>query len=232
MRSSNFSNYLLVLEIWLRWWRRPSIDPLDSICWTTVPHHTAKATSWTFVMRQGLRCCIITLIIFLHLFDFSKIETFQREVVLPVAQLWNLRLALLCVLRGVPHDMAVHVGLKCSSLCKMNQGTSMRSACASIGYFYFKSVWESNLLTERTLSYIWKGESHMIIDHQVFPIAARQNQTLLRSCLLILVATCMGAVWTLEQPSGSVLLFYPAFRYMMISLQQVGGPHAVHALPL
>lgn len=65
--------------------------------------------------------------------------------------LGDLRLILLCILRGVPNDMAVHIGLKCSSLCKMNQGTSMRSACASIGYVVYKSVFEANVLLERTL---------------------------------------------------------------------------------
>ena len=60
-----------------------------------------------------------------------------------------LRLALLCILRCRVGDFAAHLGLKCSSLCKMNRGTSQRSACASVGFWEYPSVYTANVLIER-----------------------------------------------------------------------------------
>ena len=59
------------------------------------------------------------------------------------------RLATLCILRAVPGDFAAHFGIKCSSFCKVNVGTSMRSACTSIGKTDYPSVFLSNRLLER-----------------------------------------------------------------------------------
>ena len=41
------------------------------------------------------------------------------------------------------------------------------------------------------------------------------------------VGTCLGGLWSLEQPDGSVMNFYPSFRYMMDRVFAVGGPYAV-----
>ncbi|CAK9101508.1 Uncharacterized protein SCF082_LOCUS47470 [Durusdinium trenchii] len=105
-------------------------------------------------------------------------------------------LATLCILRAVPGDFAAHFGIKCSSFCKVNVGTSMRSACTSIGKTDYPSVFLSNRLLERT-------------------------------CLLLLLCTALGGVWILEQPSGSLLPFYPAFREVMQSIFETGGIQAV-----
>ena len=51
-----------------------------------------------------------------------------------------------------------------------------------------------------------------------------------RSCLLILLCTCLGAVWSLEQPSGSLAEFYPAFREVIRSIFDSGGHHAAGPL--
>lgn len=48
-----------------------------------------------------------------------------------------------------------------------------------------------------------------------------------RTVLLLAVVTCMGGVWTLEQPDGSVLQFYHTFRYFLASVQMAGGPYSV-----
>ena len=61
------------------------------------------------------------------------------------------RLALLSCLRAVAGNFGAHVGIKCSSFCKMNIVTSMRSACATIGHALFESVSLSNALLERTI---------------------------------------------------------------------------------
>lgn len=69
------------------------------------------------------------------------------------------RLAVLALLRCIPNDFACHFGIKCSSLCKMNKGTSKRSACSSVGYTEYVSVQLGNTLLERT------GNWHIIINH-------------------------------------------------------------------
>ena len=43
----------------------------------------------------------------------------------------------------------------------------------------------------------------------------------------MLLATALGAAWTLEQPDGSVLEFYPAWRTVMQSIFAIAGPRAV-----
>lgn len=47
-----------------------------------------------------------------------------------------------------------------------------------------------------------------------------------RTCALILLTTALGGCWTVEQPLGSVLEFYPSFRKMMMSIFNCGGIHA------
>ena len=59
------------------------------------------------------------------------------------------RLAILCMLRTVAADFCAHFGLKCSSFCRVNVGTSYRSACTAIGLHFYKSVASSNKLLER-----------------------------------------------------------------------------------
>ena len=47
--------------------------------------------------------------------------------------------------------------------------------------------------------------------------------------LLVMLAACMDACWTVEQPVESVLEFYPCWRELMRKLCNVCGPYAVHA---
>ena len=54
--------------------------------------------------------------------------------------------------------------------------------------------------------------------------------TIVRTILLILLTTALGGTWTLEQPNGSLLEFYPLFRMMMRSIYECGGPNAVPSL--
>lgn len=70
---------------------------------------------------------------------------FQQLATAPVRP----RLAILCLLGAVRGNFACHFGVKCSSFSKMNTGTSMRSPCASIGYFFYRSVHVGNQLVER-----------------------------------------------------------------------------------
>ena len=64
----------------------------------------------------------------------------------------DLRLAMLLMMKGKLGSFACHFGIKCSSFCKVNIGTSMRSACSAIGYTLHKSVRMSNKLLERSVT--------------------------------------------------------------------------------
>ena len=48
-----------------------------------------------------------------------------------------------------------------------------------------------------------------------------------RTTLLALLATALGGVWTLEQPSGSLLEYYPTWRQAMNMMFKCGGEYAV-----
>ena len=60
---------------------------------------------------------------------------------------------MIVMLKTYHDDFAVHFGMKCSSLCKVNVGTSMRSACSSIGYVGHASVSMTNKVLERILGF-------------------------------------------------------------------------------
>lgn len=64
--------------------------------------------------------------------------------------LTTFRSAVLSLLRVCQSSSVAHFGSKCSSFCKMNVGTSQRTACASIGFLEYSSVMISNMLWERT----------------------------------------------------------------------------------
>ena len=77
----------------------------------------------------------------------------------------NLRLCILMVLRGMPNTFGAHFGIKCSSFCKVNVGTSQRSACTSLGQVLHPSVRLSNKLLERTL--FWGNHGSVALDLQI-----------------------------------------------------------------
>ena len=56
--------------------------------------------------------------------------------------------------------------------------------------------------------------------------------TLDRTCALILLITALGGAWSLEQPQGSLLEFYPTWRFILQMISKIGGPSAVMALNL
>ena len=59
------------------------------------------------------------------------------------------RLAVAMILRTGPESL-VHFGIKCSSWCQVNIGTSFRSICTSLGDDAKISVEEGNLMCTRT----------------------------------------------------------------------------------
>ena len=68
----------------------------------------------------------------------------------PVA-LEPLRLICIFVLKGKSDPgFLTLLATKCSSWGPVNRGTSNRSACCSIGHVSFPSVFEGNMMTERT----------------------------------------------------------------------------------
>ena len=50
---------------------------------------------------------------------------------------------------------------------------------------------------------------------------------LTRTCALVLLETVLRGAWTVEQPNGSVLEFYPTWRTVMRNIFVVGGIGAV-----
>ena len=50
-----------------------------------------------------------------------------------------------------------------------------------------------------------------------------------RMCALVLLTTCLGGAWTVEQPGGSLMEFFPTWRFVMQNLFRVGGPEAVRS---
>ena len=70
-------------------------------------------------------------------------------------------------------------------------------------------LWENSL---------WNGP--VIQPHLSYPIA------IARTGLLVLLATALGGVWTLEQPEGSLLKFYPSWREVMNNVFRCGGEYA------
>ena len=53
------------------------------------------------------------------------------------------------------------------------------------------------------------------------------SHLLCRVCLLLMLATCLGGAWVLEQPGGSALEFYPTFRWLITRLIAIDGVKSV-----
>ena len=114
----------------------------------------------------------------------------------------------------------------------MNIGTSKRSACDAIGHTEYQSVRNGNVLLERTdfnqkcilfhisksplylnkpkkLKYVSKFGDTIIRynknSHFLLDLVRNMDR---RTSLLVLLVTALGGVWTVEQPSGSLLEFY------------------------
>ena len=168
------------------------------------------------------------------MFEFSlklnaQIYTFQHFNTKP-------RLAILALLRCVAHDFACHFGIKCSSFSKVNCGTSRRSACDPIGFCEYHSVRIGNILLERTgferfnMDHIFISIISTHVNQFEFICPSIRNCLFCRTSLLVLLTTALGGVWTLEQPSGSVLEYYPTWREVMCNIFRTGGDHAVFSL--
>ena len=44
---------------------------------------------------------------------------------------------------------------------------------------------------------------------------------------MVALVTALGGLWSLEQPSGSVLEYYPTWRHLMAKIFENGGVHSV-----
>ncbi|CAK9003810.1 Uncharacterized protein SCF082_LOCUS7912 [Durusdinium trenchii] len=53
------------------------------------------------------------------------------------------------------------------------------------------------------------------------------NKLLCRTVFLCMVTTCLGGCWVLEQPGGSCLQFFPAWRDLCANLMRASGAEAV-----
>ena len=152
------------------------------------------------------------------------------------------------------NNFAAHFGIKCSSFCKVNVGTSMRSACTSLGFSDYSSVFLSNKLLERIPFSVWLLLQQIIVKwciifywkHSWFhkwmlktnssdqsnwlqPVVSCLHSRR-RTCTLVVLCTALGGAWSLEQPSGSLLEFYPTWRFILASIFRCGGDRAVISL--
>ena len=143
------------------------------------------------------------------------------------------------MLKGVMDSFAAHFGIKCSSFCKVNVGTSMRSACTALGFWDYLSVASSNKLLERKQLVTHVKNCYVFhyfrcpVGSLTFGHASGGCVKLLcccRTCTLIFLCTALGGLWSLEQPGGSLLEFYPTWRFVLHSISKIGGPYSVISL--
>jgi hypothetical protein len=161
----------------------------------------------------------------------------------------QLRTALAIILRGdVDKGWWNHYGLKCASWTAVNSGTSGRAPCSSIGNIerasdcfgtWSQLPWEPDpcintsiyILHQFTCFHLRKPPSSNNFDSNLknhYTIASSPLWVpAMRMLLLMMVAVCLNAVITLEQPFSSFFEFYPRFRDFIRMLQHTGGPHAV-----
>ena len=141
------------------------------------------------------------------------------------------RTALGVVLRGdYEQGWLSHFGLKCSSWTTINQATSSRSPCSSIGNTDFKSVRDANCLGSRSFGWIMGNSLYLKTSKNcdcvslVWPHLQFWHP---RTVLLMMVAICLNACILLEQPAQSFFEYYPRFRHLLQMIMRHGGPGAV-----
>lgn len=78
-----------------------------------------------------------------------------------------------------------------------------------------------NGLVANMVGTFWILYSNWIIKSSTIPA---------RTCTLILLCAALGGAWTLEQPSGSLLEFYPTWRFILGAICKSGGPFAAMTL--
>ena len=57
-----------------------------------------------------------------------------------------------------------------------------------------------------------------------------QQMSTVRTCGLILLVTALGGAWSVEQPNGSLLEFYPLWRETIQHIFECGHEFSVRAL--
>ena len=65
----------------------------------------------------------------------------------------QIRLAISTMLRARSGDCCILLGMKCSSWCVVNQGTSKRAPCCPLGNLLQPTVREANCMAARKLTY-------------------------------------------------------------------------------
>ena len=61
------------------------------------------------------------------------------------------------------------------------------------------------------------GKSHLVIEMH-------------RTGALVLLSTALGGVWSVEQPGGSLMEYFPTWRQVVQNIFSIGGPYAVSSL--
>ena len=158
------------------------------------------------------------------------------------------RLAVASILKCAPQRFLAMFAIKCASWTGINQGTSKRSMCTSIGYDEYESVFASNAMLERILlcTFFCIYNVPSCLGSSSGQICLIQAMRLCREYYinwfhfdfgrsrtihLLLLVTALGGVWGLEQPNSSCLGFYPAFREFLTVIMESHGSSAAPRHP-
>ena len=108
----------------------------------------------------------------------------------------DLRLATLCLLGALLDNFAVHFGMKCSSFCKMNIGTSVRSAATAIGFEGHDSVRLANKLLEGA-ERSHKGQNIIVTNSSLplIPVNGTEFQHLVSNVLSDVTSTGVASIY-------------------------------------
>ena len=80
----------------------------------------------------------------------------------------------------------------------------------------------------------WDENHNIYVDHDrlhfswVWEVAPRHWMP--RTAVLCLLSTALGGVWSVEQPGGSLMEYFPTWREVVQNIFSIGGPHAVSPL--
>lgn len=124
------------------------------------------------------------------------------------------------VLAGVDR-MVCHFGLPCGSFVVASRGTTLRSFLTPMGNENIPSVALGNLLTSRPGGCFERARFNFFglrtcANFQSFKI-------FFRMVLLIMMIDAMGGIWTLEQPSSSIIWRHHRFQ-LLVKMYKASQP--------
>lgn len=145
---------MLGTETLLDSWKLVGTSLLDLTWVTQIANPIAGATTWTYWVQvdsgfyPALKGAFLGKLAS-HLWNLKSFGSWPHGF---SANSQQPSLCLHAILCATPEDFGAWIGIKCSSFSKMNRGTSMRSAFASMGHWLYHSVEMANAMCERSLN--------------------------------------------------------------------------------